>query len=181
MAQVSSMMQSFYKGVNPSDLTIFYRQFYSVVNLPLVVDATGNITPVPFVIPQGMMLDISNVTFFLTSFVGALLVHLPADYVTGSMAFQLMRNEQAPWNVATAANPAVAIPEYAGVDILETNVIEQLGLTEGHIIMNQGDRLTASYRVVRATIPVPVGGLVAFCRIGGVLFSIDTWKRVISQ
>jgi len=175
------MMQSFYKGVNPADLTVFYRQFYAVVAVPLVVGAVGNITPAPFVVPRGMMLDISNVTFFLTSFVGNVLAHLPADYATGSMAFQIMRNELSPWNVATAANPAAAIPEYAGVDILEANVIEQLGLTEGHIIMNQEDRLAATYRVVRATLPVPAGGLVAFCRVGGVLFSIDTWKKVISK
>ncbi len=181
MAQVSSMMQSFYKGVNPTDLTIFYRQFYRAIPFALDEGDVFVIPTAPYVVPGGMMLDISRASFFLANRVGLNYAKIPDDLAIRSFSFQLLRNENAAWNVANSANDVDGIPEYAGVDTAGVNILEMLGATEAHIIYNQGDRLSASYVVVRGNILMPAGTCYIFCQLAGVLFSIDTWKRVISQ
>jgi hypothetical protein len=128
-----------------------------------------------------MMLDISGVEFFLMNLViPGNYAKLPDEYSFRSFSFQLLRNEQAAWNVANSANDVDGIPEYAGVDASGVNILEFLGATEGHILYNQGDWLSASYIIANGAILLPAGTTYMVCRLTGVLFSIDTWKKVIS-
>ena len=176
----STMLQSFYKGVDPKDLNIFIRQNYVPLPVPPSPGNVFQIFDTPYIVPQGMMLDISSVVFFMANRVGQVLTPYPDDYTLGSVMFQLLRNEQAAWNVANAAQSQVNLREFAGTDIAGTNILELLGATEGHILLNQGDRLSATYNIIRPLLPIPAGSNFAYCRVGGIQFSIETWKRVVA-
>lgn len=175
---------SFYNGVPFESVNYFGWEFQT----PYVAPGLVAFPLASVIIPQGQVLDVSQIRFFAYYLNAAFMPVLYADetLLDTNSFLTVTVNGKAPWDltaVYTYTNPvpppATLTTRQAGFRWLNRNLLDDWGDVDVHLIVPENQTFELFVTIV-LTVPVGPGAGLAYvgANVHGRWMSMQTWKRI---